>query len=157
MSALVKVRNDAQRFKNAFLGRHPEVWDKLSGEDRLHHHRDFLDAITELDGNTLQLGLLLDRQADDLGRRVRALADTAHILFAKPCQDGKTYPIPMHDECLDRLNKMIADLCSEMRPLWETANAAPLLTLSRKSGTTRSQSTANNAAITQVDAGGKTF
>jgi hypothetical protein len=78
----------------------------------------------ELDSNCLLVGLLFDKLADELGRKMRALADWTHIVTGMPCEDGKFRDLVSFDECQDRLNKQIAAICAEMKPLWQSMQAS---------------------------------
>ena len=123
---LVRIRRDAQNFRNAFLARHPEAWDDNSVEVKMNRTRELLDAAVVLDEDCFLLGLICDKKGNEVGRRVQVLADFSHILFGKPCLDGKVYKLKPFDNCQKRLNEQIMDICAHMEPLMVQMQSTPV-------------------------------
>lgn len=124
--ALLRVRRDTQDYRTAYLARHPDVWASLPQELRIAHQRDLLNAVATLDEDCFLIGLICEKKGDELGRRVRALADWAHILFGKPCEDGQIYPIQPYDFCQQKINEQIMEICKRMEPLQRHIESQPL-------------------------------
>ncbi len=123
---LIRIRRDAQNFRNAFLARHPQVWGNNSDEVKMNRTRELLDAAVVLDEDCFLLGWICEKMGDEIGRRVQALADFSHILFGKPCLDGIVYKLQPFDNCQKLLNEQIMDICAHMEPLMVQMQSTPV-------------------------------
>ena len=112
---LLKTSRDIQSFRHSFLDRHPEklTTANADSETTARLARELVDCVTDLNGDCLILGLMFDKQADELGSSVRALASKADLLL------GESQPPPL-EVCQDGLNKEIVEISQKMRPLWES-------------------------------------
>jgi len=106
----LRVHKDIQDFRVAFLTHFKNI---ARSPDVQKSARELQEMVTALNADCLVLGLIFDKQADPLGRRVQQLGRTAQLLFSDS-------PPPTFKKCQEGLNRDIQAISQEMKPLWDS-------------------------------------
>lgn len=88
-------------------------------EQRVQFEHALLDRVIDLENDCLMLGLIFDRKADFVGKKIRAYAHRADLLL-----DGNAPAPPPADDCFKLLRKDMTEITQDIKVLWKPFVAA---------------------------------